>query len=79
MTVLVSLTIAKCVNVISINSLYSVYTDNSANISVCKIDADKLENVLNIALSDDTVKEKLNFDINDKYLNYILPTKWYAT
>lgn len=77
-TALVSLTIAKCVNVLSINSLYSVYTDNSANISVCKIDADKLENVLNIALSDDTVKENLNFNINDKYLNYVLPTEWYA-
>lgn len=73
--------IAKAVNTHSLNNLYATYTDNSANISISSIESSKLEKILDIALTDEEVKARIDAssrDENAKYLNYILPSEWFV-
>lgn len=77
----IAIGIAVSINYLSINSLYALYTESSANIAVCQIESEKLENVINIALMNEEIKDRMkrvNLDKNQKFLNYILPTQWYA-
>ena len=70
---------AKEVTAYSVNSLYAVYTKESATISLCEIDTDKLKKIINIALSNDDVKNRINWENGEtKFLNYVLPSEWYA-
>ena len=70
--------LAYLLNTLSLNSLYAIYTDNSANISISEMKTQKLQQVLDIAMSDAEVRHRLEHHENDKLLNYILPTQWYA-
>lgn len=75
----IGLSIAKGVNALTINSLYANYTQDSATISLCEISAGKLDEILDIAFSDEHVKMRIDeAGIGAKLLNYILPTQWYA-
>ncbi|MCX8128849.1 MAG: isoprenylcysteine carboxylmethyltransferase family protein [Clostridia bacterium] len=81
LTLAVVLIIAKGLNTLALNSLYAVYTGNSANISLCKIEPGKLNSILDIVNSDTRVKaimEKVEKDRDTKYLNYVLPSEWFA-
>jgi protein-S-isoprenylcysteine O-methyltransferase Ste14 len=81
MTLVMAVSIAKGVNNIALNSLYASYNSDSANIALSKIEPGKLEEILNIALSDKEIQEKiekLNQGSSAKFLNYILPSEWYA-
>ncbi len=71
--------LAKGLQTLSINSLYSVYTNNSADISVCELSDEKINNIMDIVRSDDKVTAILSGSgENTKYINYILPTEWFA-
>lgn len=71
--------IAKGVNTLAIKSLYAAYTDNTATISLCKIDTDKLTRIMGVALSDEGVRNRIDWaDSNTMFLNYVLPTEWFA-
>ena len=61
----------------SINSLYASYTENSATIAVCEIDETTISQILTIVSKNEQTADYIN-DTEDKYLNYILPTSWYA-
>lgn len=76
-----SIFIARFLNNLTINSLYATYTDNTANISINKIKIDKLNNIMNIALTDEEVKTRISraaIGDTSKFINYVLPTEWYA-
>ena len=78
-TVAAILGIATGLNKLTIESLYSTQTENSVTVALCEISEDNIEKAMSIVLSDETVKSKTDdFDIDTKYLNYILPAKWYA-
>lgn len=71
--------LAKGLQTLSINSLYSVYTDNSVDISVCSLSTEKICEIMDIVRSDAEVNAILSpYDESSKYINYILPTEWYA-
>jgi len=69
--------IARSVNNLAISSLYAIYTEETATISLCEIESDKLAQIISIATSDDEVNAKIR-DIDGKLLNYVLPAEWYA-
>lgn len=80
-TLVVAVSIAKGVNSIALNSLYAIYNSDSANISLSKIETSKLAQILNIALSNKEIQEKIEKSKQGgsaKLLNYILPSEWYA-
>ncbi|MDR2870149.1 MAG: isoprenylcysteine carboxylmethyltransferase family protein [Deferribacteraceae bacterium] len=63
----------------SINSLYAVYTEDSATMSLAEIETSKLEQIMAIANAefDQSVAHRLNAG-GVKMLNYVLPAEWYA-
>lgn len=61
----------------SINSLYASYTETSATIAVCEMDETTISEILTIVSKDEQTADYIN-DTKNKYLNYILPTSWYA-
>ena len=72
------LSIAKGLNVLTINSLYATYTEGSVNVALSKMSDERINEILSIALSDQAVVEKLNDDGNSIFINYILPIEWFA-
>jgi len=71
--------IGKGINTLSIRSLYATYTENSATVSLCEIENDKLDQIISIAISDEDVKSRIDkAGIDAKLLNYVLPAEWYA-
>lgn len=78
-TLLVSLFVAYGLQNLTINNLYSSYTDHSANISLCQIDVDTISQITTIAKENTEVEAYLRkYDKDTTYLNYILPTSWFA-
>ena len=75
-TLLMVLGMAKGVQTLSINSLFSVYTNNSVDISVCELSDEKINSIMQIVKSDGQINAILNE--NSQYINYILPTEWFA-
>lgn len=61
----------------SVNSLYASYTENSVTIAVCKMDETTISEILTIVSENEQTADYIN-DMEDTYLNYILPTNWYA-
>lgn len=73
--------LAKFVNNYALQSLYAVYTNASATISIGKLEKNKIETILNIALSNTEVKSRIEAEKTsekEKLLNYILPSEWYV-
>ena len=71
--------VAKGLNALTIGGLFATYTEQSANVALCNLSDEKINGVLAIALSDETVAAKLvAFDSNTRFINYILPTEWFA-
>lgn len=78
-TLLIVLGLAKGLQTLSINSLYSIYTDNSIDISVCELSDGKINDIMQIVNTDSQVVAILSgFDESSQYINYILPTEWFA-
>lgn len=78
-TLLIVLGMAKGLQTLSINSLYSIYTDNSIDISVCELSHEKINDIMQIVNTDSQVVAILSsFDESSQYINYILPTEWFA-
>lgn len=80
-SLLIGITIAKGLNQLSINSLYASYTDNATYISVNQITKTDFQKLIEIALANDEVKDRINPNNNNsqsKYLNYVLPQEWYV-
>jgi protein-S-isoprenylcysteine O-methyltransferase Ste14 len=64
----------------SVGKLYSLYSFNSATISVAEIERDTLKKVMEIALSEREVQKRLEAvkgGSEAKFLNYVLPFEWY--
>ena len=62
-----------------INHLYSVYTDNSAVISVCQLSDEKITGIMEIIRSDSNAATIVSDpDETTHYVNYILPAEWFA-
>lgn len=74
----ITLGAAKGLTAYSINNLYGIYTQDSATVSLCEIEADKMKEILKIAASDETLKTILDMAEGKKFINYILPQEWYA-
>lgn len=73
-----SLLLAYFVQSYTINSLYASYTQSSATISLCEREETEISHALKIAMEDTQVQELLNDTEHDIYLNYIMPTTWFA-
>lgn len=76
----ISIGLALILNSWTVNSLYGVYTDDSATISVNRIEADKLQSIIDIALSNEKVIQRIETSKeskNTKFFNYVLPGKGY--
>lgn len=79
-TLSISIGVATVLNRWTIGSLYGVYTDDSATISVNRIEADTLHSIIDIALSDEKVKQRIETSEeskNTKFFNYVLPGEGY--
>ncbi len=78
-SILVILGIAKALDTLTIDSLYAPYTENSANIALCELSDDRINEAVAIALLDETVSRRLeDFDNGTIFINYVLPTEWFA-
>ena len=76
---LIVLGMAKGLQTLSINSLYSVYTENSADVSICELSDEKINDVMQIVRTDTQVAARFSgFDESSQYINYILPAEWLA-
>ena len=70
---------AKGLHILSINSLYLSYTENSVDIAVCELSEEQINDIMEIVKNDKQVATVLSdVDENSVYLNYILPSEWYA-
>ncbi len=80
MTLTLGVFIAKGINSLAINSLYSIYDNHSATLSISKNDPKQLEKIIQIALSSEEVRKKVENKrySGAKYLNYVLPSEWYV-
>ena len=79
LTLLIVLGLAKGLQTLSINSLYYTYTDSSVNVAVCELSDEKINDIMLIVNSDSEVNAILSgFGESSQYINYILPTEWYA-
>lgn len=66
----------------SLFSLYGVYTEEAANISLTKADPEALKETIEMVLSHPVVKSRIEVvqDIGkSKFINYILPEQWYVS
>ena len=71
--------VAKGLNILTVESLYATYTDQSANVALCRLSDEKINEAVSIALSDKIVADKLAvFDSGTYFINYVLPTEWFA-
>ena len=78
-TLAIVLAVARGLQIMSINSLHSTYTSNSINISVSEASEDTINHIMHIVASNNEVISILaEHDDNAMYLNYILPTTWFA-
>ncbi len=78
-SVLAMLGTAKGLDALTINSLYATYSEHSANVALCELSDEKINEAMSIALSDEAVAKKLTaFGDKAKYINYVLPTVWFA-
>lgn len=75
---LIGILLASAVQKLTINSLYAVYSSDSATISINTTDTAILDQVLETALSDERVQTRIQQDHPAKLLNYVLPTTWFA-
>lgn len=63
----------------SIDSLYAVYTNSSVDLAVCKMSDEQINSIMEIVRADRKVASLLaDYDKSTQYINYILPTEWYA-
>lgn len=75
---LIGILLVSAVQKLTINSLYAVYSSDSATISINTTDTAILDQVLETALSDERVQTRIQQDHPAKLLNYVLPTTWFA-
>jgi protein-S-isoprenylcysteine O-methyltransferase Ste14 len=78
-TILIAVSLARGLQSVALNSLYGVYTPNSATIAVNATSPDTLAEITAIALKDSQVQARLAEIPDDaKLINYVLPTEWYV-
>lgn len=78
-TVLTAIGLAHGIQSLTLDSLYGVYTRDSATISVGQIETEKLEQILQIVMANEEVQGRLTtIPDNTKFVNYVLPTAWYV-
>jgi len=64
----------------SLNSLYAFYSKDAVYVSVAKVEADTLKQIVDIALITPGVQARLKSDqggADTKFINYVLPSEWY--
>ncbi|SES97951.1 Protein-S-isoprenylcysteine O-methyltransferase Ste14 [Natronincola peptidivorans] len=73
--------IARGLDNLSLDNLYTHYSGNTAFISMNKIEADKLKGIKEMVTTDEEVKGILEAAGNietTKYLNYVMPAEWFV-
>jgi protein-S-isoprenylcysteine O-methyltransferase Ste14 len=78
LAMIVSCVAAKAMTARSIDSLHAAYTDDSATIALCEMDSDTVARIMRIAESDGRVATVIAAAGSGKFLNYVLPSEWYA-
>ncbi|MEW6186436.1 MAG: isoprenylcysteine carboxylmethyltransferase family protein [Thermodesulfobacteriota bacterium] len=66
----------------SVNSLYGLFYDNQAFISVAKIETATTEELVRIVFNNPDVKKRIEIETQSrqqKFINYILPAQWYVS
>lgn len=70
---------ARGLQMLSLDSLYATYTQSTANIALCQLSDESIDEILLIASGDKNVKDRLAFyGDHAKQINYILPVEWFA-
>lgn len=59
----------------SLNSLYALYSQDAVYVSIKKVEANTLKQIVKIALANPEVHTRLAIGGNAKYLNYIMPAE----
>lgn len=78
-SVILILCMARGLHKLSIESLYATYTDNTINVALSNLTDDKINTAVSIALNNENVATRFKgFDNNARFINYILPTQWFA-
>lgn len=71
--------IAYGLQILTINSLHAQYTDTSATIAICELDHSTISEITEIVFKNENVQAELGDSMpSTYYLNYILPTTWFA-
>ncbi|OEH85013.1 hypothetical protein BHU72_07450 [Desulfuribacillus stibiiarsenatis] len=81
-TVIGAIGLARMLDNMTLNSLYTYYTVDAAYISISEIDEQKMKKIIEIVTSNKQVLkmlERTNDEDKTKYLNYILPKEWYVS
>ena len=82
LTVMASLGLARGLQSFALDSLYAFYSEDSAYISVNKLEPDKLEKIVAIVLANEDVQNELGRakdSAHSKFLNYVVPAEWYIS
>ncbi len=79
-SLVVALGLSALVRAWSLNSLYALYDNRTAFISVTAMEKDSLKKIVDIALSSPEVRERLNLRSGDSTycINYIVPDDFYT-
>jgi protein-S-isoprenylcysteine O-methyltransferase Ste14 len=78
-TILVAVGLARGLQSLALDSIYSIYEQDAAYISIIEIEPNTMERLVAIALANEEVQTRLahaHDGSNTKYLNYILPSEW---
>lgn len=77
MTLLAAIGVANGLQELSFDSMYALYTKDAAYLSVAKVEDEKLERIVNIAMTNPEVQARL--ENGAKYINYVLPAEWHVS
>ncbi|NIO05442.1 MAG: DUF1295 domain-containing protein [Proteobacteria bacterium] len=80
-TVTASVGLANGLKSWSLDSLYALYSKDAAYISLNKLDEDTFAKIVEIALAEEEIRimlENAKGGASTRFINYILPTEWYA-
>jgi hypothetical protein len=74
LSLLVVLGMAYGLEILSIHSLYSVYSNGSVTLAACKLSDKDINRIMQLISLDE--RTSVYFAENARYLNYIVPTEW---
>jgi hypothetical protein len=61
-----------------VDSLYAVYTEDTATVSLAEMEEDKLKQIMSVATANREVAAMISRPEDARYINYVLPTEWFS-